>query len=403
MKLDRLETLDLIRGLALIFVILINAQYFTAQPPEGLAGLQKSAGDVLKILFDGKAYAAFALLFGGGIVLFIESARAKGLPALDMHARRMLALAAFGLVDAYLIWHWDVLFTYAVLGGLLVWVVHWQARSLLMAAALVFYLPWIFPLIGSLEPVSALADAYKNWVFELSEQWRPLGIYHDMRAYTSDFSTQVAQRVSNSLVNHFWLLPNVYLWEAGGMALLGMALIKEKRFLRARWSASAYAGLAFVGLLLGTALAWYTLTWGAPLLEKRWAREWGQLLIPLHTLGWIALAMLLYQQAPLPGFGAIRRSLQAFGRMAFTSYMASNIAFSLVFYGHGLGLYGQVGRFQQYMIAGALIVTLIICSTLWLRHFAMGPLEAVWRRFTYAGVIGAKARSVGRIAAREEC
>jgi uncharacterized protein len=55
----------------------------------------------------------------------------------------------------------------------------------------------------------------------------------------------------------------------------------------------------------------------------------------------------------------------------------------LIFYGHGLGLFGQVERAGQVLIVIAIWALQLILSPIWLRHFRFGPLEWLWRSLTY--------------------
>lgn len=55
----------------------------------------------------------------------------------------------------------------------------------------------------------------------------------------------------------------------------------------------------------------------------------------------------------------------------------------LLFYGFGLGLLGKLGVVTCVMLAMAFYIVQIAISSWWLRHFAMGPVERLWRSLTY--------------------
>ena len=69
--------------------------------------------------------------------------------------------------------------------------------------------------------------------------------------------------------------------------------------------------------------------------------------------------------------------------MAFTNYILQSVLCSLIFYGFGLGLFGQLERWSQVLVVGAIWMLQLWISPLWLRYFRFGPLEWLWRSLTY--------------------
>ena len=107
-------------------------------------------------------------------------------------------------------------------------------------------------------------------------------------------------------------------------------------------SAGAYALTAVAGLLMCLGY----LGWGV-----RWSRH----------LQWLAPA----------------------GRMALSNYLGQSLVCTLVFYGYGLGWFEQMGRAVQLLFAVGLFGLQVLLSQLWLRRFQYGPVEWLWRAFTY--------------------
>ena len=54
-----------------------------------------------------------------------------------------------------------------------------------------------------------------------------------------------------------------------------------------------------------------------------------------------------------------------------------------IFYGYGFGLYGQLERYQLYYVVLGVWIFQLLLSPLWLRYFAFGPMEWLWRSLTY--------------------
>ncbi|HUG99568.1 MAG TPA: DUF418 domain-containing protein [Gammaproteobacteria bacterium] len=101
---------------------------------------------------------------------------------------------------------------------------------------------------------------------------------------------------------------------------------------------------------------------------------------PALGLGYVAaLTLLLERDAWKRRLGP----LGAVGRMALTNYLLQSVAFVLLFFGYGLGLFGKVGAFGGFMLTLPVFAFQIVASRWWLRHFRFGPVEWLWRSATY--------------------
>lgn len=121
---ERIFALDVLRGFALLGILLINIQAF-AMPP--LKFLNPSLSNLMEgvdfwiwlvshTLANHKFITIFSMLFGAGIILMTTRTEAGGQSPLGIHYRRMFWLMVFGLVHAYLVWAGDILFIYGALG-----------------------------------------------------------------------------------------------------------------------------------------------------------------------------------------------------------------------------------------------------------------------------------------------
>ncbi len=100
----------------------------------------------------------------------------------------------------------------------------------------------------------------------------------------------------------------------------------------------------------------------------------------LVALGHIGLIMLIARA------GILRRLMQRFaavGRMALTNYLMHSVILTTIFYGYGLGLYGELSRSWQMVFVAAVIGLQLLVSPWWLRRFRFGPVEWAWRSLTY--------------------
>ncbi len=78
--------------------------------------------------------------------------------------------------------------------------------------------------------------------------------------------------------------------------------------------------------------------------------------------------------------------LAAVGRMALTNYLCQTLLHVGLFYGCGLGLYGRLGPVALAGVALAFFPVQVLFSQWWLRRFRFGPVEWVWRSFTYGSL-----------------
>ncbi len=118
----RIEAIDVLRGFALLGILVMNIQgfampqaaYFNPTAYGDLEGANLYVWLAGRMLADQKFMAIFSMLFGAGIVLMAE--RSEGSGGARLHYRRMGYLLVIGLLHAHLLWHGDILVTYAVCG-----------------------------------------------------------------------------------------------------------------------------------------------------------------------------------------------------------------------------------------------------------------------------------------------
>lgn len=193
---DRIQALDVVRGVALLGIALMNVEFFNrpigdldAGLPLGANGLDYWAGWLVQVFVRGKFWTMFSLLFGMGFAVMLARATVAGRGFLWPYLRRTLALAAFGALHFIAVWTGDILFSYAT-GALLLVIVFaakpqvllWLGVVLLLLAAAFgaagaagHPLPWQ-PMLGFGIPVlllGAVAYALRRWPVS---GWRAAGL-----------------------------------------------------------------------------------------------------------------------------------------------------------------------------------------------------------------------------------
>ncbi len=388
---ERIVALDVLRGFALLGILIMNIQsfsmpeaaYFIPTVYGDLGGLNRWVWIISHVLADQKFMAIFSMLYGAGIVLLTSRIEARGQSARGLHYRRTFWLLIIGLAHAYLLWSGDILVSYAICAAMVFWLRRMRPRNLLIVGLIVFL---ISPLL-MFGTYTMLQSAPPAAVAEVTAEFSPSAteIAAEIAAYRAGWLAQMDARVPASVALQTTSLIFYTLWRAGGLMLIGMALYKWGVF-SAKRSARFYNWLMIIGVVLGLPLVIYGVI-------DNFAHDWevlhaqfgpgllfnyfGSVLI---SLGYVAAIMRMVQ-ANL--FGALQQRLAAVGRAALTNYLLHSILATFIFYGHGLGLFGAVERWQQMIVVLLIWLVQLIVSPIWLRHFRFGPFEWLWRSLTY--------------------
>jgi uncharacterized protein len=387
---ERLETLDVLRGFALLGILAMNiramgAPFSAYMYPYALfdyTGASRAAYIFTSVVFDLKMMGLFSMLFGAGVLLYAAKSTAQGSPPRGLWFRRMFWLLVIGLVHAYFIWDGDILVPYALCGILLLWWVRRLPAWALMGGAIALLAVGAVLSIGHGIAWSAMSEAERAQELEM---WMPtreqageqlghlLGSYAQVVAHRAPF-VFMAQTIYFSLF---------FFWRCGGMMLLGMALYKWG-FLDGRRPVSDYVLVAAGCLPIGLALAWYgtvaleRVRFAMP--ERTVADTWNYIGAVLCSVGYAAILILIVKQGVL---GAVRGALAAVGQMALSNYLLQSTITAILFLGWGLGLAGRFDYAGQLLIVAAIWILQLALSPVWLRHYRFGPAEWLWRSLTY--------------------
>lgn len=391
---DRIATLDLIRGVAVMGIFSVNVvafamiegAYFNPGAYGGHTGADLWLWAANLVLIDGKMRSLFSMLFGASMLLVIDRAEAAGQNAAAVHLRRMLVLMGFGLLHFYFIWFGDILFGYGAVGVVAFLFRNRSARLLAsFGGALMLFSTLFFTAFGLYLRDSDLAAHAANATRDQIASWNGIGrmlypfpadIAKDLALYRGSFlgraSAMFATRATEPFTGLFAVGP-----ETLGLMLIGMAGFKSG-LLTGAWSDRAYRRLAIVGLTIGV-LAFGTLAaldirshFYAPLVFGGFLATAPFRVI--MALGYAALIILAGR-----AMGPLAQRIAAAGRCAFTNYLGTSLIAAFVFYGWGLGWYGHVSRWQAWLLAPAVWLVMLAWSKPWLERFHYGPLEWLWR------------------------
>jgi uncharacterized protein len=308
---DRVETLDVLRGFALLGILAMNVRamaapmtaYLYPYHPFDYAGASRVGYLFTSVVFDLKMMGLFSMLFGAGALLYSAKTTTDATPPRALWFRRMGWLLGIGLIHAYLIWDGDILVSYALCGMLVLWWVRrWPAAGLAAAAvALLAVGAALWVLYGQLwnvMPPEARASESAAWMPTREQSEAQLAELH------GGYLEVVAARAPAAFEAQTFVFFTFFLWRCSGMMLLGMALWKWG-FLDGRRAARDYLIAAAICLPIGLALAGYS---SVRLEEVRYAMPdrtradlWNHAGAVLASIGYAATLILMVKHKALTG------------------------------------------------------------------------------------------------------
>ena len=361
---------------------MIGAAYTNPAAYGDLAGLNKLVWILSHLFADQKFLTIFSILFGAGIVMMSGRATAKGIKPAGIHYRRTLWLLLIGAIHAYLVWYGDILVIYALCSLFVFLFRNASPKKLLIGGLLMVSVASVNSLFFGFSMVRWPAEAQQ----QIAVVWHPSEemIAAELAGYRGGWLDQMTFRVPAALALQTFLFLILFMWRAGGLMLVGMALYKWG-VLTAERSNQFYRRAMLIGFGIGFPIVAYGVFRN---FEADWAVEysmflggqfnyWGSLFI---ASGYIAATMYLCQK-----FAELRLMglLAGVGRAALSNYLMQTIICTLLFYGHGFGLFGSVERKFQILIVIGDWLTLVFATEWWFRHYRFGPLEWLWRSLTY--------------------
>ncbi|WOE75966.1 DUF418 domain-containing protein [Alterisphingorhabdus coralli] len=389
--------LDAVRGFAVMGILAMNiimmalpgGSYFNPLA-YGYESLVDGAAWLFNFVFvDSKMRGLFSILFGASAALVIERAAASGQSPARVHYARMLWLLVFGMIHFYFIWEGDILALYAQCGLVLFFFRNLSIPSLRKWAIGLFSAQFLlFGLFSAMFFLfqgmadSGTADAEQlQALAEINADFgnTPEDANTDLQLYKGGYAEIVSHRTGELAVVPFIAAFNAGL-ETLGLMLIGMALYKSG-MLTGQWEMARYRRWAVRCFAIAIppliAIAWlqYALGFsGVSVFASSLV-----LSMPfdvIMAIGWAALLIIWIKSNP---DSTLIRRVACVGRAAFTNYLGTSIVMTLVFYGYGLNLYGEINRAALYLFVFAMWALMLLWSQPWLMRFRYGPLEWLWR------------------------
>lgn len=371
---ERNVTLDFIRGVAILGILLLNISAF---------GLPKAAylnpawyGNitlsdawtwaVLDLFAQVKFLTLFALLFGAGLQMLLPRGK-------RWIQSRLTLLVLLGFIHGLLLWDGDILLAYGLI-GLICWRLIRDAPSVksLFNTGVLLYLVGI----GVLLLLGVISGG------ETSRAWTPdaSALLYEKFWKINGGMEAVSNRV-DMLSNSLLALGAQYGWQLAGMMLLGAALMRSG-WLKGQYSLSHYRRTGALLVIIGMAI-------NLPAIVVQWHLEWAyrwcafllqaprELSAPFQTIGYAALMFGFWPQ--LNRFKFVI-AIACVGRMALTNYLLQTLICTTLFY--QFGLFMKFDRLELlYFVIPVWTINLLF-SVIWLRFYRQGPVEWLWCQLT---------------------
>jgi len=384
---SRLLNIDIIRGIALLGILLMNIQAFSmnfsaySNPTSfgDLTGINFYVYYLSHLFADQKFMTIFSILFGVGIVLMADNIERKGGNPTKVHYKRMFILAVFGMLHAYLLWFGDILFPYALAGMIAYTARKKSVRFLLITAFLsIGFCSLVMYLISFAIPMMEEADLQN-----MLAMWAPTQEMIDKDILVNQASWLGQMEHRNFMASKMQTNVLFYLFRIVGLMMIGMAFFKLD-FFGKRFSNKTLTISAVITLVLGLFLiingnqANFASGWQVDsMMAGIQPNYWGSILM---AYSYMSLLVVFCRSSALM---KLKSLLANVGKMALTNYLSHTLICGFIFYGWGLGFYGSFERSEMLLVVIGVWLFQLLFSSFWMARFQFGPFEWLWRSMTY--------------------
>jgi len=392
-KPTRIQVVDALRGFALLGILIAHVSvWFDGGPLPGSVYQINSQGAAnmvaqtfVGIFISGKFYTFFSFLFGLSFALMLTRSTDSDGTFLRRFAWRLLILGTIGFLH-HLHWRGDILSIYAMLGFGMLLFRNVPTRWVLVAAILLVlnvpaqirnnYNQFVAP-----QPTKAQNEQRQKEDEKLVEaNYKVIkqGTYAEVvRVNLNEFKTKMQFQFESGRI--YITLGFFLLGLYAGRRRLFQQLGEYRSFFR---PLTKYTGLLVLGIILLFVVA--ILTIGPNNQPPKVVEVIFGFLFDLGnaalTVFYISGLTLLFQRL---SWQRIVSPLAAVGKMALTNYILQSVIGTLLFYGYGLGLIGEIGTARVLLLTIPVFLVQVLFSQFWLSRFHYGPLEWLWRSLTY--------------------
>lgn len=391
---ERIITLDIVRGFALLGILLVNMQFFVSpQLFLTITGIRLfedplsiAADWFITIFAAGKFMPIFSFLFGLGFFLFMERVKEKGLSVGKLFSKRLWFLLLLGMIHIFIFWSGDILLNYALAGFLLLFFRNSSVEKVKKWAIGMFL--FVIFLLSLLTFLSALAENFAEQANLPVQDFTHLidesiivfqnGSFAEILAFRQDIELPIV------LFNYVVTIPMVL-----AIFLIGLYVGKKGVLFNIAghldWIRKVWKNSLIFGALLTIPYVVFKAEIAiVPFYFHEGVVQNLSLIVGLLICFFYTTSIVLLCQND--NWKKRLLFLAPVGQMALTNYLMQTLICISLFYGYGLGFYGRVSPFLGIVITILIFVGQVFFSKWWLSKYKYGPLERLWRWFTYKGV-----------------
>ena len=369
---QRDTTPDVLRGFALLGILVVNIQFMGLSSANGARGewtyglANGSATFIIASIFAGKFYLLFSFLFGYSSNYIVRGERANR----TRWIKRCFVLIALGALHFTFLWHGDIIFIYGIFGLLLTFFFFRTDKTLRIWTRVTFILSaTIVLLVGALVYIS---ERY----FPQESFQSPVETKLDEILLNGTFLEAIPARLELWV---YGISTGVFL--QGGLAfaafLLGLRMARIQ-FLSSPIDTQKNSKLMKIGFLLGAPIqiiAAIILVQNEQSLKPSEAIYLLALFssfiaAPLLSMFYIGVIRKLVEEKP-----RILSWLIPAGKMSLTIYILQSVVTSMIFGPWGFGLFQNLQTWQVLLLAFTIWALLVYFATKWLERYKQGPLE----------------------------
>ncbi|WP_077620729.1 DUF418 domain-containing protein [Bacillus sinesaloumensis] len=371
----RVRLIDGLRGFSLIGILIANMLIFQfgmfgkdqMETYKALATDQASY-IWIKVFIEGSFMPIFMFLFGYSMIKLSDKLQRSGKKVKRHLVRRFIILITFGLLHSFFVWEGDILFSYGLIGLFMIVFVKRKKKTILIWTISLFALFTSLGVIGATEEVEEPPnlhsyiqkeyDAYSNGGYWEAYDFRNSG--EDPYGYPG----------------YVYLIMLILMpLMVCPMFLFGMYTAKSGWFTHPSEEKGRY--LTFVWIFLPIGLVLKTLPYLFPAYS--WTESIYTIGAPLLSIGYIFLFAYFYTKEAF----TLLTLFENVGRLSMTNYLTQSVICTIIFYGYGFGLFGELGVLNGILLGIVIYLAQILSSHYYLKIWKVGPFEKIMRVGTY--------------------